>query len=214
MGTHPIFESDFDCLTDMSSAGDPQETTNDGSDSKHRERIAAHYKESAKTKTGLKWYLLGTLLVNAFIAAHVYLKKMGKMYLLTTRATPQPFIWEIALLGTTLPALVGWTSLQRNNVGRMKFYIWGTLLLGLPPLIWGGYLHYDDLMKHINGTGYRRTILGYPRAIVIYGFILCFGEILSCGFTKGRRLIELWTKKNFGSSDDEAKSNKESKKKK
>ena len=59
----------------------------------------------------------------------------------------------------------------------MKMYIWGILLTGLPPLIWGGYLHYDDLMKHINGTGYRRTIMGYPRAIVIFGFILCFGEV-------------------------------------
>lgn len=65
----------------------------------------------------------------------------------------------------------------QNNVGRMKIYIWGTLLTGLPPLIWGCYEHYEDLMKHINGTGYRRTILGYPRAIVIYGFILCFGEV-------------------------------------
>ena len=111
----------------------------------------------------------------------------------------------------------------------MKIYIWGTLLTGLPPLIWGCYDHYEDLMKHINGTGYRRTILGYPRAIVIYGFILCFGEVsfvyiynslsifikvLSCGFTKGRRLIELWSKKNFGSAEDESKSNKESKKSK
>ena len=25
--------------------------------------------------------------------------------------------------------------------------------------------------------GYRRTILGYPRAFVIYGFILCYGEV-------------------------------------
>ena len=68
----------------------------------------------------------------------------------------------------------------QNNVGRMKIYIWGTLLTGLPPLIWGCYDHYEDLMKHINGTGYRRTILGYPRAIVIYGFILCFGEVSFC----------------------------------
>ena len=73
----------------MSSKGD-HETTNDGSDSKHREKIAAHYKgwlisicqqvktdflESAKTKTGLKWYLLCTLIVDGLIGAHIYLKK-------------------------------------------------------------------------------------------------------------------------------------------
>ena len=79
----------------MSSKG-AQETTNDGSDAKHREKIASHYKgwsftyapilvsynmnhiafsESAKTKTGIKWYLLFTLLVDGLIGAHVYLKK-------------------------------------------------------------------------------------------------------------------------------------------
>merc|ERR1712235_104831 len=136
------------------------------------------------------------------------------MFWITTKATPEPFLWELATVGTMIPTLIGWSATGKNNIARMKIYIWGILLTGLPPLIWGGYLHYDDLMKHINGTGYRRTIMGYPRAIVIYGFILCFGEVLSCGFTKGRRLIELWSKKNFGSAADEAKSNKESKKSK
>ena len=31
--------------------------------------------ESAKTKTGLKWYLLCTLIVDGLIGAHIYLKK-------------------------------------------------------------------------------------------------------------------------------------------
>ena len=35
------------------------------------------------------------------------------MYLLTTKATPQPFLWEMALLGTIIPTLVGWTSLAK-----------------------------------------------------------------------------------------------------
>ena len=36
-----------------------------------------------------------------------------KMYLLTTKATPQPFLWEMALLGTIIPTLVGWTALAK-----------------------------------------------------------------------------------------------------
>ena len=35
------------------------------------------------------------------------------MYLLTTKATPQPFLWEMALLGTIIPTLVGWTALAK-----------------------------------------------------------------------------------------------------
>ena len=35
------------------------------------------------------------------------------MYLLTTKATPQPFLWEMALLGTIIPTLIGWTSLAK-----------------------------------------------------------------------------------------------------
>ena len=37
--------------------------------------IITDFLESAKTKTGLKWYLLCTLIVNGLIGAHVYLKK-------------------------------------------------------------------------------------------------------------------------------------------
>ena len=72
----------------------------------------------------------------------------------------------------------------------MTFYCWGILATGLPPLIWGAYEHYEDLMKHINGTGYRRTIAGYPRAIVIFGFILCFGEVKIIVFSIARLLHE------------------------
>merc|ERR1711868_183152 len=197
MGTHPIFESDFDCLTECQA----RETTKDGSDSKHREKVAEHYKESKKAKASLKWYLLFTLMFNGIVLAHFFLKKYKKMFWITTKATPEPFIWELATVGMMIPTLIGWSATGKNNIARMKIYIWGILLTGLPPLIWGGYLHYDDLMKHINGTGYRRTIMGYPRAIVIFGFILCFGEILSTGFQRGCKCIELWSKKGSKSKD-------------
>ena len=38
-------------------------------------RIITDFLESAKTKTGLKWYLLCTLIVDGLIGAHIYLKK-------------------------------------------------------------------------------------------------------------------------------------------
>ena len=38
------------------------------------------------------------------------------MYLLTTKATPQPFLWEMALLGTIIPTLVGWTALGKVSI--------------------------------------------------------------------------------------------------
>ena len=74
---------------------------------------------------------------------------------------------------TIFPAL----QVFQNNVKRMTMYIWGILLFGLPPLIWGAWEHHEELLKYMNSQGYRRTIAGYPRAIVIYGFILCFGEV-------------------------------------
>ena len=38
-------------------------------------KIKTDLLESAKTKTGLKWYLLCTLIVDGLIGAHIYLKK-------------------------------------------------------------------------------------------------------------------------------------------
>ena len=114
------------------------------------------------------------------------------MYMITTKATPDPFLWELATIGTFIPSVIGWSAcakvlsllsfqlfklLVQNNVKRMTMYIWGILLFGLPPLIWGAWEHHEELLKYMNSQGYRRTIAGYPRAIVIYGFILCFGEV-------------------------------------
>ena len=114
------------------------------------------------------------------------------MYWITTKATPDPFLWELATIGTFIPTVIGWSacakvinqssiavliSLFQNNVKRMNMYVWGILLFGLPPLIWGAWDHHEELLKYMNSQGYRRTIAGYPRAIVIYGFILCFGEV-------------------------------------
>ena len=72
----------------MSSKG-KQAVTNDGSDSKYREKVADHYKgtfflyvfknkylvESKTAKASLKWYLLFTFMANAFVAAHYFMKK-------------------------------------------------------------------------------------------------------------------------------------------
>ncbi|CBY12442.1 unnamed protein product [Oikopleura dioica] len=183
----------------MSSKG-KQAVTNDGSDSKYREKVADHYKESKTAKASLKWYLLFTFMANAFVAAHYFMKKYKKMYMITTKATPDPFLWELATIGTFIPSVIGWSACAKNNVKRMNMYIWGILIFGLPPLIWGAWEHHEELLKYMNSQGYRRTIAGYPRAIVIYGFILCFGEMISTGFTRGRKCIKLWTKK--GSKTD------------
>ena len=160
--------------------------------------------ESKTAKASLKWYLLFTFMANAFVAAHYFMKKykvhnldllllslLQKMYMITTKATPDPFLWELATIGTFIPSVIGWSACAKvnnrfslrllafvqNNVKRMNMYIWGILIFGLPPLIWGAWEHHEELLKYMNSQGYRRTIAGYPRAIVIYGFILCFGEV-------------------------------------
>merc|ERR1711931_466612 len=58
------------------------------------------------------------------------------MYLLTTKATPQPFLWEMALLGTIIPTLIGWSALGKNNVGRMKIYFWLHSLFRRGTFLW------------------------------------------------------------------------------
>lgn len=35
------------------------------------------------------------------------------MYLITTRATPEPFLWEMALIPSALPAFIGWSALAK-----------------------------------------------------------------------------------------------------
>ena len=32
------------------------------------------------------------------------------MYMITTKATPDPFLWELATIGTFIPSVIGWSA--------------------------------------------------------------------------------------------------------
>ena len=44
------------------------------------------------------------------------------MFWITTKATPEPFLWELATLVTALPTLVGWSATSKVNKYFAELY--------------------------------------------------------------------------------------------
>jgi len=121
----------------MSSKG-KQAVTNDGSDSKYREKVEDHYKGTlpclqnfkidffriknckSEFKMVFAFYVYG----ECFCRCSLFYEKIQgtisrliftrlffqKMFWITTKATPEPFFWELATIGTFLPSIVGWSA--------------------------------------------------------------------------------------------------------
>ena len=43
------------------------------------------------------------------------------MFWITTKATPEPFLWELATVGTMIPTLIGWSA--TGKVNKMNFFL-------------------------------------------------------------------------------------------
>ena len=51
------------------------------------------------------------------------------MFWITTKATPEPFLWELATVGTMIPTLIGWSA--TGKVNDMIFFLISDLYPGL-----------------------------------------------------------------------------------
>ncbi|CAF4831593.1 unnamed protein product, partial [Rotaria sp. Silwood2] len=100
----------------------------DGSDFRHRERIATHYRVSAETKSRLRLliylhFVLAFLVLFQIITYHIRLIK--------TVNVPRPHLWQYVWVITILPSICGLLSMNKNNVFLMKLFYRGTVTFGL-----------------------------------------------------------------------------------
>ena len=45
------------------------------------------------------------------------------MFWITTKATPEPFLWELATVGTMIPTFVGWSATGKVNFSLVDRWI-------------------------------------------------------------------------------------------
>ena len=168
----------------MASRSGPRAPGTDGSDYSHREKIVNHYKQSADLKTGVRKCLLPHMLLTFLMAFKYVAVLMGSTYF---RPLEQ---WEFVWVVSGISAYVGYGALSKNDVFRLSVYLFGNLLFGIAPLIYGAFeavkimkVDFKDL-KNIPDT-WRASPMRMSMIAV------CFTWQVT-GIVQSIRLIKVW----------------------
>ena len=156
----------------MASRRGPRASGTDGSDFRHRQRVAPHYTRIVESK----WNLRLTMVIHLGLASCVVL------HAIMAETLNEVAIWEWTWLVSCLACLVGFNALKQNNGEQMKMFMMGVVLFGILSISVG--LFEMAIMRPVQ---------------MVQLFLLMFG--LSAGFIHvleimtGKILLEAWTSK-------------------
>lgn len=106
---------------------------------------------------------------------------------------PKPFLWEYIWLGSLLPAIVGYFSLNRNRLPMLRFYYIGTVLLGLGTVLTTMVFNASDLLEYAQTKKSANTFHDFPVIVLWYMYLFIVIQIHALGIYFARILIKCWT---------------------
>ena len=106
----------------------------------------------------------------------------------------KPAPWEMAWLLSALPAIIGLTSLPKNNVTEAYMYAFGTIIAGIGPLAFGASNLAYEALTNINqgrvpATQHWRQL---PMKMALVGFVI---QVHGISIYFANKLIGAWCAK-------------------
>ncbi|MCP9260447.1 Protein jagunal [Dirofilaria immitis] len=152
----------------MSSRFGPRAMGTDGTDFKHRQRIATHYHHSAQYKIYLKvlfgLHFLVLLIMWVKVGGEVLVEEFGIRWpFYQTLQLPNAYPWEYVWCFSFIPLIFAVISFKRNKINLLRNHYYGQFIMGILPCSVGiggqlpeliDYL-YD--MKNSQISTFRRT---------------------------------------------------------
>jgi len=165
----------------------------DGSDHWHRESIAWQHKVSATNKWRLRlalflqiqlgFIMLARLLPGLSMAFGFNIMRLRRLDL------PHPRPWEYAWLASLIAAVFGWRSTRNNNLFLLKQFIFGNIMFGLVPMLFGAFDLRNDITLYFQEKKFTFEMFGFPAvllwsifmmlALQIHLFTLYFSVVLA-----------------------------------
>ncbi|XP_053157573.1 protein jagunal homolog 1 isoform X1 [Hemicordylus capensis] len=173
----------------MASRAGPRATGTDGSDFRHRERVAEHYQMSVSLKSEIKKLIymqvaLWLLVVAQMCSAH--------FKLLAHDQVAMPYQWEYPYLLSIIPSLFGLLSFPRNNISYLVISMISTGLFSVAPLIYGSMEMFpmaQQLFRH--GKAYR-FIFGFSAVSVMYLLVVVAVQVHGWQLYYSKKLLDSW----------------------
>ena len=108
------------------------------------------------------------------------------------KAAPLP--WEIAWLLSAIPSVIGLMSIPKNNIAQMYAYSFGTIVVGVGPLVYGACIMVHNIFLKISLRRAPATEQWQraPMKMAVIAFIIQFHGI-SLYFAN--KLLSAWNSK-------------------
>ncbi|KAE9549054.1 hypothetical protein FO519_007738 [Halicephalobus sp. NKZ332] len=164
----------------MSSRFGPRAAGTDGTDFKHRQRVAAQYQTSVSYKMYLKTLFLAHFLVlfvmwikvfgqNFLDAAGIKSPRFKKLDL------PTAYPWEYVWCTSIIPVIMALLALPKNNSKLMRTAYYGQFFSGILPLCIGLGSQFPELIDYIRDPSRTDipTVKGsFPMVVIWFIFFL------------------------------------------
>ncbi|XP_068614616.1 protein jagunal homolog 1-A-like [Brachionichthys hirsutus] len=173
----------------MTSRVGPRGAAMNGSEFKHRERVAPRYQMSASLKSEVRKLNLAHLVVWLLVAAQVTVSHFN----LVSRDTISiPYQWEYPYLLSLVPLLCSSLSLPNNNISHLVISMISAGLFSIAPLIYGGMEMFpvaQQLYRH--GKAYR-FIFGFSAVTVMYLIMVIAVQVHAWQLYYMKKLLDAW----------------------
>ncbi|KHJ47739.1 hypothetical protein D918_01896 [Trichuris suis] len=158
----------------MASRYGPRAVGTDGSDYRHRQRVASHYRDSAVNKYRLKITLIMHGLLLLLVAAKVFIETLQRLSLspdsLSRIHLPSVNFWEYWWLCSFLALLTAMASIPKNDFVRIRRAYFLIVFLGLMPITVAAGLNVSQLMHYAKHGQAEEYFHGFPVVVLWYIF--------------------------------------------
>ncbi|XP_074861732.1 protein jagunal homolog 1 isoform X2 [Carettochelys insculpta] len=173
----------------MASRTGPRPAGTDGSDFRHRERVASHFRMSVALKSEIKKLIYVQVAIWLLLVAQM---SVGHLKLLPHDQVAMPYQWEYPYLLSIIPSLFGLMSFPRNNISYLVLSMIGTGLFSVAPLIYGSMEMFpaaQQLYRH--GKAYR-FIFGFSAVSVMYLVVGVAVQVHAWQLYYSKKLLDSW----------------------
>jgi hypothetical protein len=127
------------------------------------------------------------------ISAVILLQLSSTHFNFLTDIFPQPQLWEYIWILSLIASISGFISLNRNRLKLLKFYYYGTLLVGLCPILFTMLFNATDLWDYVQKKDSKNSFNGFPVIVIWYIFLFIAIQIHLFGIYFARILIRSWS---------------------
>ncbi|XP_029495951.1 protein jagunal homolog 1-A-like [Oncorhynchus nerka] len=161
----------------------------DGSDFKHREKVASHYQMSASLKSEIRKLNFVHLLLWLLVAAQVIVSKLD---LVPSDTVAEPYRWEYPYLISLFPLVTGSLSLPKNNISYLVISMISSGLFSIAPLFYGSMEMLGEAQQlYRHGKAYR-FIFGWAAVTVMYLVMVVAVQVHAWQIYYSKKLLDAW----------------------